>query len=371
MKKYKKIGVLAFHSMHNYGSILQAYALQNTILKIIDSKYKFNIIDLRINESDNKYKINYRNINNIINMLFDIFNFKKLSVKFNKFEDFINERLILSESKYSSLENVCNIVDDYDYLIAGSDEIWNVKSGSFNLSYFLPFKCKAKKISYASSFGSTDDIFSNNSEGNIKSYLSNFDYLSVRESNSANIVRKTINKKCEVLIDPVFLMEDNEWDELASGKRIIKGKYILYYSNSSSKNDIKIIKEISKIYKISIVMVNAESIYDELTHFKKVLNCGPLEFLNLVKNSELVCTTSFYGTAFSIIFKKNFYCINAEKDERIKSLLKKIGLKDRVINSYNINMIKNTNINFVKCENELINSRNYAIEFLKKTLDVE
>lgn len=371
MKKYKNIGVLTFHSIHNYGSILQAYALQNIILKIIDDKYKYNIIDLRIKKKNQKQKINFKNINNIFNKLYDIFYYKNLSIKSNKFEDFINSRLILSDKKYSSLEEVCSVIDNYDYLIAGSDEIWNVKSENFNLSYILPFNCKAKKISYSSSFGNVDDTCSDVLDGNIKNYLLNFDYLSVREKEIAKVINKSINKKCESLIDPVFLEDSNEWYDLAGEKRVIKGKYILYYSNGSSKNDIKVLKQISRIYKMKIVMINAETVHDKLIFCKKVLGAGPLDFLNLIKYAELVCTTSFYGTAFSIIFKKDFYCINAEKDERIKSLLNKVELKDRIININNISLLMKNYINFVKVENKLVYLKKYAIEFLTKTLDIK
>lgn len=366
MKEYKKIGILTFHSIPNYGSILQAYALQKTILKLGSDRYKCNIIDLRLNQLKNKDK---KGINNIINKLYEIIYYKKNFIRANKFEEFISNKLILSKKKYYSFDKICNIVDDYNLLIVGSDEIWNVKSNNFSLSYFLPFNCKAKKISYAASFGEFKYISYNILEGNIKSYLSNFDYLSVRENDSANIIEKVINKKCQVLIDPVFLEKDTEWNQLVSDKRIVKGKYIFYYSNGSSQNDIKVLREIKKIYKMSVVMINSESLYDKLTCYKKILNCGPTEFLNLVKNAEVVCTNSYYGTAFSIIFKKNFYYIDTKENHGTKLLLKKLGIEDRTININNLNKINNKNIiNFVKVENQLVNLRNYAIKFLRYIL---
>ena len=366
MEEYKKIGILTFHSIPDYGSILQAYALQKTILKVACNRYECNIIDLRLNQLKYNEK---KGINKIINKLYEIVYYKKIFIRANKFEEFISRKLILSKEKYYSLDKICKIVDDYDFLIVGSDAIWDVKSNNFNLSYFLPFNCKAKKISYAASFGESKYISYNILEGNIKSYLSNFDYLSVRENDSANIIEKIINKKCEVLIDPVFLEKDTEWNELVSDKRIVKGKYIFYYSNGSSKSDIRILKEIKKIYKIPIVMINSKSLYDKLTCYKKILNCGPTEFLNLIKNAEVVCTNSYYGIVFSIIFHKNFYYIGTKENQEIKLLLKNVGIGDRIVNIKNLNKINNKNIiNFVKAENQLVNLRNYAIKFLKDIL---
>ena len=50
---------------------------------------------------------------------------------------------------------------DYDYIVIGSDQVWNENITKENFDdFFLPFKTKAKKISLASSFGidTFDDI---------------------------------------------------------------------------------------------------------------------------------------------------------------------------------------------------------------------
>ena len=63
---------------------------------------------------------------------------------------------------------------------------------------------------------------------------------------------------------------------------------------------------------------------------------GPVEFLNLIRLAEYVCTDSFHGTCFSVIHHKKFVVFNrysdgsiTSKNSRIDSLCHNLGLKNR------------------------------------------
>jgi len=67
---------------------------------------------------------------------------------------------------------------------------------------------------------------------------------------------------------------------------------------------------------------------------------APGDYLSLIKNAAYVVTDSFHGTAFSLIFEKQFVCINDgdetrgyKDDVRIKGILGRLGLQDRYITS--------------------------------------
>lgn len=75
---------------------------------------------------------------------------------------------------------------------------------------------------------------------------------------------------------------------------------------------------------------------------------APQDFLCIIKNAKYVVTDSFHGTAFSIIFEKQFVSVNdrlkqgqLKYDERICCLLSSLGLQCRyitkeMISSFNI-----------------------------------
>ena len=58
---------------------------------------------------------------------------------------------------------------------------------------------------------------------------------------------------------------------------------------------------------------------------------GPKEFLNLICHAKCVCGGSFHLQVFSILFQKDFYCINGDKDSRTNHLMNQLGLQDRII----------------------------------------
>jgi hypothetical protein len=66
-------------------------------------------------------------------------------------------------------------------------------------------------------------------------------------------------------------------------------------------------------------------------------NVSPSDFVGLVKNATYVCTDSFHGTVFSVIFSRDFFTFRRFKQKaslstntRLESLLRKLNLEDRL-----------------------------------------
>ncbi|MCE2266893.1 hypothetical protein GPX15_05810 [Streptococcus thermophilus] len=92
------------------------------------------------------------------------------------------------------------LIQALDCLIVGSDEVFNCIQKNPNVGYSLELFGKdnnAKRlISYAASFGNTtlDKLQAYAKDREISTYLKRFDAISVRDSNSGEIVKK-INRK--------------------------------------------------------------------------------------------------------------------------------------------------------------------------------
>lgn len=128
----KKVGIITFHASHNYGSMLQAYALQQVVLSM---GYDCEIINFRsITQKEMYMPIFMRGtlygkcVRFIIQSPYALGMLKK----YRLFEKFLKEELILSSKEYNTLKDLENADFSYDYYISGSDQIWNVHINDFN-----------------------------------------------------------------------------------------------------------------------------------------------------------------------------------------------------------------------------------------------
>ena len=159
--KEKKIGIITFHSAHNYGAVLQAFASQKFLEK---SGYNTEIINYRNPKIDKNFRIFNIDNSNIKKLLKSIirdtlFLFKNIK-KYNNFEKFINKNFNLT-LRYNSEEELKNNPPKEDIYITGSDQVWSYYLlGKLEDSYTLNFgDNNVKRISYAASAGDSDIIF--------------------------------------------------------------------------------------------------------------------------------------------------------------------------------------------------------------------
>lgn len=368
----KKIATITFHSPYNFGSNLQAFALQEYIKKLCDNNCTYNIINLQKKEQEEMYKIydvlSFRNF--IKRKIF--WGYKKdIRKKEKLFEEFINNKLNLTK-KYKTLDDIKKYELEYDYYISGSDQIWNLNAHDFDWANLLEFVQKGKKISYAASFGPSKQNWTDEQKERMKKGLELYNHLSVREQGSFNNVVELTGKKPEIHVDPTMLLEKEQWENIIDKEQFYKGKYIFYYDLSGKKENIELAKRISKDLNITIVVARNHHKIHLIKEFEKVYQTGPIEFLNLVKNANLVLSSSFHGTVFSIILNKPFFALNGSSDFRISTLLKKMKLDNRSIdsNDYEEKMKQVYDIDFSSANKEINKEREKSEKYLKEALEL-
>lgn len=353
-----KIGILTFHRAHNYGAVLQAYALQ-TYLQSLNHTVEF--IDYRNEELLNVYKwfdfnrFKTRHLNNIYKELKLILPREK---RFKKFDEFINRYLNLSPKEYS--------LNSYDVIIIGSDQVWNTNlTNGFDNMYWGNFKINnnCKLVSYAASM---QDKILNDNISRIKKYLNNFTYISVREDSIAKTLNSITNKNISVVIDPTLLLSKNQWNNLC-GEKMIKEPYLLLYQVRKDNKAKRIAEMIAQKRNLRLIYLSA-GIDKNNSH--EVATAGPLDFINLFKHADFTVCTSFHGTVFSIIFNIPFCSVllNDGKDNRVKDLLYKLNLKERGVENYNDAILNDINWeNVHNCLSILKdNSKKYISHFIRQ-----
>ena len=322
-----KIGILTFHCAHNYGAVLQCYALQEYLKHLGHDVY---VINYR--PSYLKYGLfiwyNWLSLDPIKcikKTIRQICSFNLQYKRFTAFERFINDRLNVKTINLQSIQS------DIDCFVFGSDQIWRKNGNQFDPIYFGEFKAAQghKLISYAASMGMNE--LSETEKEQIGKWLKNFSTITVRETSLKQLLSPLTDKKIEVVADPTFLLSQQEWGKIAKAPNISK-PYVLIYQVISNPLADEIAQTAARRLNAEIIEIASKIGNKPNTHYT-VYTASPEEFLGWIMNARFVVTTSFHGTAFSIIFNKAFISLKQNKpsDLRIESVLKSVNLLNRFI----------------------------------------
>lgn len=360
----KRIGIITFHASHNYGSMLQAYALSVALKEL---GHDVEVINFRSLAQKMVYikPHKYWDISNIKSrLLFPILFFRTLK-KWKKYESFMKSEMPLSE-EINYFEDIRRLIleKEYDAVITGSDQIWNINCTDFNIGYLLPFTIPCKKIAYAPSVG---HLQLTNADLLFKSALSDYDFISVRESSSAEVLSDLLKKTVYTVPDATWLMPLEIYDRMSYDRPIVNGKYLFYYRPQLEYKESGKILEFSRMHGLKAVCSNTVSSFNP--SFKNQNDAGPKEFLNLIKYANIVCGYSMHMIIFSLLFHKPFYVISENQDIRIKDLLKYFGLENRIVSSSNIMNEHNVkDIDWRKVDAKITELRTIAANYLLEAI---
>ena len=370
----KKVGTLTFHMAHNYGAMLQAYALPIAVQKlgfeceVID--YRFPYIDAwsrieRWNDLVAKYGAFWGGLRFINRVMHGYYSQSNMHIHFDAFE---REVIPHSQKVYRNKSELYHM--PYDAILFGSDQIWNSElTNGIAEEYIGGFECLpgTRKIAYAASCG-TDD-FQEESKAVYEDHLKSFYAISVREENFGKTLRSR-GYNAEWVLDPTLLLTGDEWRELIpKGKESYPGRYLLLYVFDEDEKLYDLVREYAKEKNLEIIVV-AYKKKNEMYGMTVRTDCGPLEFLALFSNAEQVITTSFHGTAFSILFHKSFHCIPHPKyRERTDSLLGMLDLKDHNVNE--LSSFREIETNWDRVDSLLENRRMISCSFLMRALTMD
>lgn len=308
-----KIGILTFLYNGNYGSCLQAFALQRALQGM---GYDCEHINYK---PDNREKVlNMLRCGNSPKLLME--GFKKKSIKKQqeglrekdqRILDFYQENMKLS-ALCRNRNELKSISREYDILLCGSDQIWNPTW--LNTAYFLDFAdAERKRIAYAASLG-VNRVPARRKQRMIRRRLSLFDAVSVREEEGAKVlVSITGNRPC-VMPDPVCLMTKEEWAAVA-GKANEAAPYLLCYFIGENPKYWERVKQLQAETDLpALVIPVTEESYSK-SEMGLLDGAGPKEFLRAIQGASLICTDSFHGLAFGTIFQKRVELIPRDRPD--------------------------------------------------------
>lgn len=372
------VGIITIHKINNYGSVLQAYALQTICEKL---GYLAEIIDYDFPNSfhsNNEYAAACDSTPNEptwIKLLYE----NALKRQHKRIGVFVAKRQHLSERRYYSPEELLANPPKYEIYITGSDQLWNPRHCNGDPAFMLNFAPnEALKISYAASIGA--DNIPYELRPLYEKLLSRYAHISVRENSGVEVIKNISGKIADVVLDPTLLLDSDQWNEIAYPKRLFKKKYVLCYLLNYTFNAFPYVDELVRYFQkqtgYEIVRVARPPQQLKLRHTHYRVGASPEEFLALVRDAEMVLTTSFHGTAFAINYGKPVFTVVKDKrladDSRQVNLMHNMGLDDNVL-SLNEGMprVESSEYDTVSSQKRLEFLRCQSINWLKHALNTE
>ena len=368
----KKIGIVSYnlhYNFSNYGSILQTYALQNSIRHFSD------IEPVIIDYCPEKFRLS--NPANQLSIIKDqssdlykacVLLEKDIQENEKKIRDFVDRNMNVTKKTYYPENFDRSYIDEgLSGYICGSDAIWSIEYfGSFDNAFFGNHLCMKNSytISYAASFGET--VFSKTTREQMLNRMKNFKMVGVRESLEIDTIRETVDVPVERVLDPTFLLSIDAYKKLMLPNSITK-PYLLIYSRKYDSAMYETAQRIAEKYNLIIVEISLD-IKDCQRHIIKYSACVE-EFLSLIFNAEFVVTNSLHGTIFSIIMGKNFYVFpRLHGEKKILEMLELFGITERFMFSA-IDKQGIKEVDYYSVNSILDAERDRSKAFLKKALD--
>lgn len=324
----KKIGILTFHRAYNFGAVLQTYALEEAI-GTISNDTEVCVIDYRNDRIENAFhsKSAKSKLMNVIKFLFYHTYYVETRKKAKLFDTFIEKYILLSPK----CESIDDFKDEYDSVVVGSDQVWNLDMTLNDVNYFLPYDVGARKLSYAASFGKSK--FSEEQKKVIYKELQSFDSVLVRENAGEKLVAD-LGIEAHKVVDPTLLISKEHWKTLCEPCNVNR-PFILIYIVASETYSISLAKKMAEKKGWDIIYVDPPRYkYDGVHRLKEA---GPSQFLWLIDNAEFVITTSYHGLILSMNLNTPFLYelshVEGNTNSRLEEVIETYQLQDFAISS--------------------------------------
>lgn len=370
-----RIAQMTWFTYRNYGTLLQAYALQNVMHGMGHEIDLVNYDPVAFQERHKAAIRRTRLVKTIRRWQMDRLgtSIHHSRGKEKAFKDFIDEELSLSrpvrvQAEFDELDTL------YDAFVCGSDQIWSPRC--FDARYYLDFVSDGrKKIAYAPSFGC--EHLSDEDAKVIRPLVTDFEHLSNREVAGAELVTQMTGRPCEVVIDPTLLLDREAWRSIGSSTPLMSRPFCLCYFLGSFEGNWEKAREIAHAKGLPVLIIPAH-MGDRKREGIVPDDIGPREFLGLFASASYVCTDSFHGLVFSTLFQKAVTVFerfdpdnSASQNVRIYNFLTMFGLTERLCTRKMLNTPCDTSdILYSLIDEAIAAKREKSLEFLHDSLQV-
>lgn len=329
-----KISIITRHAVSNYGSVLQAFSLQEVLRQL---GHEVEIVDyVRVDEEPARLERTMLSIKPSWNcslprrILYLALRTPESIIAGLRFKQ-ERVRLLTTTRRYKSEEELRDDPPSGDVHMVGSDQVWGpVGPNQFDAAYVLSYAPNhAPRVSYAASFGKVDLPY--DVRRNFANELEKFSAILVREDAAVETLASWGLESTQVL-DPTLLLSKDYWDTFSGPIR--DSGYILIYQIHNNPMVERFAGRAAERLGLPVLRVSAS--------IRQVVRKGKFrylpkvdQFISYINNASLVVTDSFHGTAFSINLNTPFVEVLPDNgtSSRNISILRLLGLEDRITRS--------------------------------------
>ncbi len=389
------VGIITLHYVDNHGGVLLAYALQEKIRQLgyepFLIEYDPTPVPSRVAHFTKTW---LRRIRLLPSYLLKIGSFfrrlalaglamparhmhKSSGKRAVAFASFRSRFIRTTSQSWRTEESLVKAPPRFDAYVCGSDQIWNPymcrpnHSPGFDGAYFLDFAPKEQRVSYAPSV-SVPEIPESH-KASFSRLASGVRFLSCREEAGAKLIEEAVGRPVKVVVDPALLLTSSDWHLVA--KKPAEARYIICYFLGEGRHYREFALSLSRRLGLVLKVISADPADADQLEGEYCQDIGPDEFLGLIESAECVCTDSFHGTLFSIIFERPFFVFerpgssgSKSMSSRIHSILSRLDLMDRFISEDCTADSVSAKVDFSLARRRLAVLRNDSIVYLRDSL---
>lgn len=384
-ERKRLVGLCIVHKNHNYGSMLQSFA---TLVKLDELGVDYEIIDYSHPRTLQFYagaagRLANRDFLYSKARLFRKKAGKKLhpdyaaneAVRGERFDRFVKERFPRFSEPINEYRRLRRYAEKFTDVLVGSDQLW-LPSGNGTNFYNLMFAPRAcNRIAYAASFGVSSIPAHQRKE--TAEYLNRIRHISLREESGKRIVKELTGRDVPVILDPTMVITREQWDEAVADKAVTDGEYLFCYFLGNNPSHREEASALAKSLGLKIVTLRHLDEYiasDEKFGDEAPYDVGPEEFVNLIRHAKYVCTDSFHGSVFSILYHKQFISFNRygdgknSRNSRLDTLFGNIGIDRRFHGDLKSEILRKIDYDAVDSKLEVLRTR--SDRFIREALSL-
>lgn len=383
----KMIGLCIVYKNKNYGSMLQSYA---TLIELQKLGMSYEII--RYSPVKNM-RFYFKSLPRLLNkdMAYSKLRILKKKagmkrhpefgenekIRGRKFQEFTDKNFRCFSEEIRSFDRLCKYAGKYATVLVGSDQLW-LPSGLATNFYNLKFVPEQiRKVAYAASFGVGKIPFYQKKR--TREYLSRIDCISVREYSGQRIIKELTGRDVPVIADPTLVIDRETWDACIQDEQLYDMPYIFCYFLGRNALCRRAAERLSAETGMKIITLKHLDEYvpaDEKFGDESPYGVGPEQFVNLIRHAEYICTDSFHGSVFSIIYHKQFIAFNRyeensanSRNSRLDTLFGRLGIDRR----YKKDIIQEMTapVDYDEIDRRLESLRNEAEKYLIRSLMIK
>lgn len=351
MVKKKKIGILTLHRALNYGAVWQCWAL----------KHVCELLGCEVETIDYNPYGHFTILGVLRHRPLVAYKYLKFIRQFNCF---VKEKLNPTIHTENHEWIKANPPQD-DIYIVGSDTVWsNAIAGDYFDSYLLDFApTHVKRISYAASTGGNPmEITPYQLEE-----LRKFSAISIREKQAVPDVQSKVEIPVVDVCDPTLLLNQDDYEPLEKKPLFLPKHYIVYFDLAGDPFCAEAVKLLSE--QLNLPILNLTGKYKRWARYNR-LAPTPEEWLYIIHHADFVCTNSFHGVCFSLIYNRPFMCCSAQvggrakTNGRVQNLLEQTHFTNRYVTD-----LSQLSTEQIRESSDIIENAKYVETYRKRSLE--